>query len=255
MPDEYKSVKPNHRREARTMLEHIRWSNGPVCPHCGSLNIAALSGKSTRPGLRKCRDCRKQFTVTIGTIFVGSHIPLRNWVYAFGRMCASKKGISALQLQRELGITYKVAWFMCHRIRYAMQDTTPDVKVTGTVEVDETYVGGKPRYEGQSKRDRGTKKIPVLALVERKGGARTQVVCDVTGNTLKSSIRKHVHSSAIIMTDDNPSYNGIGAEFAGGHESVTIALRNTLGRMELTLAPLSLFCYQEGEVFMAPSIM
>jgi len=207
--------------QARMMLEGIRWPNGPVCHECGSLNVVAINGKTARPGLKRCRDCRKQFTVTVGTIFESSHIPLRNWVYAFGRMCASKKGISALQLQRELDITYKTAWFMCHRIRYAMQDTTiVGTKLTGTVEVDETYVGGKPRYKGQSKRGRGTKKTPVLALIERKGNARTHVVCDVTSNTLKGSIRKHIDSSARIMTDDNSSYNGIGVEFDGGHEAV-----------------------------------
>ena len=207
--------------EARTMLENIRWANGPMCPHCGNLNVIELSGSSTRPGVKKCRDCRRQFTVTVGTIFESSHIPLRNWVYAFGRMCASKKGISALQLQRELGITYKTAWFMSHRIRCTMQDTTVvGTKLSGTVEVDETYVGGKPRYKGQSKRGRGTKKTPVLALIERNGNARTHVICNVTSNTLKNSIRKHIDSSARIMTDDNPSYRGIGAEFEGGHEAV-----------------------------------
>ncbi len=212
--------------EARTMLEKIRWPNGSACPHCGSLNVMVLSGRSTRSGVKKCRDCRKQFTVTVGTIFEGSHISLRNWVYTFGRMCASKKGISALQIKRELGITYKTAWFMCHRIRYAMQDTTIiGTKLAGTVEVDETYVGGKPRYKGQSKRGRGTKKTPVLALIERKGRACTHVVCNVTSNTLKGSIRKHIDSSARIMTDDNPSYKGIGAEFDGGHEVVKHSAR------------------------------
>lgn len=206
--------------EARMMLENIRWPNGVVCPHCNSFNTITLSGRSTRPGVKKCRDCRRQFTVTVGTIFEGSHISLRNWVYAFGRMCASKKGISALQLQRELGTTYKTAWFICHRIRYAMKDTNTGAKLMGTVEVDETYVGGKPRYKGHSKRGRGTKKTPVLALIERKGRARTRVICNVTSNTLKGSIRQHVDSNAKIMTDDNPSYNGIGAEFSSGHESV-----------------------------------
>ncbi len=211
--------------EARIMLERIRWPNGPICPHCRSLNVVTLGGNATRPGVKNCRDCRKQFTITVDTIFEGSHIPLRNWVYAFGRMCASKKGISALQLQRELYITYKTSWFMCHRIRYAMQDTNNNVKLTGTVEVDETYVGGEPRYKGQSKRGRGTRKTPVLALIERKGNARTYVVYDVTSKILKGSIRKHIDSTAKIMTDDNSSYDGIGAEYDGGHESVNHSAR------------------------------
>jgi len=206
--------------EARAMVERIRWPNGPICPHCGSRNVVAMASRSVRPGLRRCRDCRKQFTVTVGTIFEDSHISLRNWVYAFGRMCASKKGISAHQLHRELGIAYASAWFMCHRIRYAMLGTGNEAKLTGTVEVDETYVGGKPRYAGLSKRGRGTKKTPVLALVERKGAVRTHALCDVTAKTLKASIRRHVDRTAKIVTDENPSYGGIGAEFDGGHESV-----------------------------------
>ncbi len=205
--------------EARALLERVRWPNGPVCHHCGSFDIVPIGGKSARPGLKRCRDCRKQFTVTVGTIFERSHIPLRNWVYAFGRMCASKKGISAHQLHRELGTTYKTAWFMCHRIRHAMQ-VSAMAPLTGTVEVDETYVGGKPRYKGQSKRGRGTKKTPVLALVERNGKVRNQVLCDVTGRTLKGAIRDHVAPAATIMTDENSSYTGIGKEFAG-HETVT----------------------------------
>lgn len=108
--------------EARDYLEKIRWPTGPVCPHCGAMDVVKLAGKATRPGVYKCksRGCRKQFTVTVGTIFERSHIKLREWVIAFHLMCSSKKGISAHQLRRSLGITYKSAWFMCHRIRHAM---------------------------------------------------------------------------------------------------------------------------------------
>lgn len=144
--------------EARDLLERIRWPNGVSCPRCGSVEVTRLGGAAGAKGQFKCRACRQKFTVRVGTIFEDSPIPLRDWVYAFARMCASKKGISAHQLHRELDVTYKTAWFMCHRIRHAMADTgfTPHLK--GTVEVDETYVGGKPGHKGQSKRGRGTKK-------------------------------------------------------------------------------------------------
>jgi len=134
--------------QARYSLEQIRWPQGPVCPHCASVNAIALKGKSCRPGLHKCRDCRGQFTVTIGTIFEDSHIPLGNWLYAFASMCASKKGISAFQLHRELEVTYKTAWFMRYRIRLAMKEGMEQPMLTGTVEVNETHVGGKPRKGG-----------------------------------------------------------------------------------------------------------
>jgi len=207
--------------QARQHLESIRWPEGPICPHCGSVNAIKLQGKATRPGVCKCRDCRKQFTVTVGTIFERSHVPLQNWLYAFARMCASKKGISAKQLERELEVTYKTAWFMCHRIRHAMQGELSGPLV-GTVEVDETYVGGKPRKGTgiKHKRGRGTSKVPVVALVERNGNVRTRVICDVTGKTLKSAIRTNVHSSATIMTDEHRGYLGIGGEFSGGHRTV-----------------------------------
>ena len=166
--------------EARKILENIRWPKGVICPHCGSIGAYKLQPKvdSKRPvrkGVWKCKSCLRQFTVTVGTIFEGGHIALRNWIYAFGRMCASKKGISALQLQRELGITYKTAWFICHRIRYSMKDTN-NIKLAGIVEVDEAHIGGRPRYKGQSKRGWGTRKVPVLTLVERNGIAQTRVL-------------------------------------------------------------------------------
>lgn len=209
--------------EARTWIENIRWPTGPVCPRCNGDNAVRMGGQAAEKGLCKCRDCRKNFTVRIGTIFEESPLPLRDWVYAFARMCASKKGISAHQLHRELGITYKTAWFMCHRIRHAMSDgggPFDGAKLTGTVEADETYVGGKPRYKGISKAGRGTKKTPVAVLVERDGKARARVVCDVTAKTLKGNIRTHVAPDATIMTDEFPSYAGIGKDFAGGHQTV-----------------------------------
>src|SRR5712664_2532255 len=136
---------------ARAFLEQQRWPDGTVCPHCGLLGESyRLEGKadSKRPvhkGVWKCKGCRKQFTVTVDTIFSDSHIPLHKWLMAIHLLCASKKGMSAHQLHRMLGVTYKSAWFMAHRIRYAMTQEPLSSKLTGIVEIDETLVGGKLR--------------------------------------------------------------------------------------------------------------
>lgn len=222
--------------QAREFLERIRWPDGPVCPHCGSREVMVLKGKATRPGVKKCKKCRKQFTVTVGTIFHRSHIDLWKWVYAFGRICASKKGVSALQLQRELDLTYKSAWFMSHRIRYAMKQEPLAGMLKGVVEVDETYVGGKMRGRGPSKEDarkarlagKGLprhKMIPVLTLVERDGRATSRVVADVTKETLQSAIVELVDEGATIMTDEHRGYIGVGAHFEGGHKRVNHSKR------------------------------
>ncbi len=211
--------------ESRTLIEQIRWPEGPICPHCGVLgNSVRLRGKATRPGVLKCRDCRKQYTVTVNTIMHRSKIPLSKWLMAFHLMCSSKKGISALQLQRELGLgAYQTAWHMAHRVRYAMTAGGLSAPLTGDVEVDETYVGGKPRKGSkvESKRGRGTRKQPVVALVERNGRAKTRVVPDVSGVTLRTAIREGVHRSARILTDEWPGYYGVARDFEGGHETVT----------------------------------
>src|SRR5271157_5468582 len=133
--------------EARVYLESLRWPNGPVCPHCGavgghySIQPKAESKKPTRKGVWKCSKCRKEFSVTVGTVFESSHIPLHKWLLADYLMCASKKGMSAHQLHRMLHVTYKTAWFMAHRLRFAM-DQKPGSPLSGIVEADETYVGG-----------------------------------------------------------------------------------------------------------------
>jgi transposase-like protein len=208
--------------EARELLEGLRWPNGPVCPHCGNCDqerIGKLMGKATRPGVHKCKECRKQFTVTVGTIFERSKVALRDWVYAFAAMCASKKGISALQLSRELGCQYKTSWFMCHRIRHAMKgdDTT---LLSGTISADEAYIGGKPRNPGQV-----VTKMPVLTLVEKGGRARTRVECNVNAATLHGHILRNVDRSSKIVTDEHRGYMGIGKHFAGGHETVNHSAR------------------------------
>jgi transposase-like protein len=208
--------------KARETLERILWPNGPVCPHCGAAeNLTRLQGKAHRTGVFQCNNCHDQFSVTVGTIFEDSHIPLRKWLMAFALLCSAKKGISALQIQRELELgSYRTAWHMAHRIRHAMSKEPLAGLLRGTVEIDETYVGGKPRPEAgapKAKRGRGTKKTPVVALVERGGKVRARKVERVDGATLKATIRKHVDRSATIMSDEWRSYRGIGSEFEGGH--------------------------------------
>jgi transposase-like protein len=211
--------------KARRFLERKLWPNGPVCPHCGSENVYTLtpkpnSRKPVRPGVYKCGGCRKQFTVRIGTIFEESHIELCKWLMAIHLMTSSKKGISSHQISREVGITQKSAWFLCHRIREAMRQEPMVGLLKGTVEADETYVGArKPRFKGTSKPGRGTSKKPVMVLVERDGNARTMPIEKVDSATLKGEVRKHVDRAAGIMTDDWKSYGGLGKEFAS-HEVI-----------------------------------
>jgi len=147
---------------ARRHLEKLQWPDGPVCPHCGVVDEATkLEGKSTRPGVYKCRPCQKPFSVTVGTVFEDSHVPLHKWLYAAHLLTASKKGISSHQLHRTLGVTYKTAWFMSHRIREAMRpaELTPMGGTGQTVELDETYVG---RLEGQPRRGAGA--VPAIRI-------------------------------------------------------------------------------------------
>jgi transposase-like protein len=211
--------------QARKHLEKLRWPNGVACPHCGDMEVYTLKGKPTskepvRKGVYKCKGCRKQFTVTVGTLFEGSHIPLNKWLMAVSLMCSSKKGISAHQLHRMLGVTYKSAWFMAHRVRYAMQQPELKNKLTGIIEVDETYVGGKPRKTQRDiannknfKRGRGTKKTPVVALVQRDGIVKSQMMTHLTSKNLKEFVCKNADNSCTIMTDEFKSYKRLRKDF------------------------------------------
>lgn len=212
-------------------MEAQRWGSDACCPRCGSVNVYQM--KDSKTGERQanfrwlCRDCKSvksvcQFTVRTGTVFEDSKAELRHWCYAFWRASTSKKGVSALEIHRHTGLSYKSSLFVLHRIRFAMADSAPGPLGSngGDVEVDETYIGGKPRYKGQSKRGRGTKKQCVVALVERSGSVKTRPVANVTGKTLKRLIRRNVDKSARILTDENPSYRGIGKKFERGHQRV-----------------------------------
>ncbi len=208
--------------EARKVLEQIRWPEGPACAHCDSKKVIRLETEAVRDGLLKCLDCRQQFTVSVGTVLHGSHITLRQWVQAFYSLCAHKKGVSALQLQRDLGLgSYRSAWHLAHRIRLAMKQDPLASKLKGVVEVDETYIGGKPRRGGpKSKRGRGTRKTPVMVLVERNGKSVSHPLANVTSQTLKTAIKDNVTKDSTIMTDEFLSYNGVGKDFEGGHQVV-----------------------------------
>jgi transposase-like protein len=210
-------------KAAYAYIEARLWPNGPVCPHCGVIgNSAKLAGKSTRIGVHKCRDCRKPFTVKVGTIFESSHIPLNVWLQAIFLVASSKKGVSSNQIHRMLGVTLKSAWFMSHRIREAMRsgNFAPFGVDGGVVEVDETFIGHdksiKPKGE---KRGRGYHhKNKVLSLVDRNTGqARSIVVDDVRASTLVPLVRANLSREAILMTDDHGVYKVVGKEFAAHH--------------------------------------
>jgi transposase-like protein len=203
-------------------VEARLWPDGAVCPHCGVIGEATkLKGKTTRPGLWKCRACRKPFTVRMGTVFESSHVPMHIWIQAMYLMCASKKGIATRQLHRTFGGSLKTAWFLGHRIREAM--TVLKVDDSGpfgggqlggeneVVEADETFVGGKAR----NRKGKIPPKTPVLSLVERDGRVRSFRVPDVTAQTLKPIIVSHVNKATYLMTDDAPVYWAIGDQFSG----------------------------------------
>jgi transposase-like protein len=205
---------------AREHLESILWKGGIVCPHCQCKDetkfsaIAANPAKKVRAGLRWCSDCKKQFTVTIGTIFEDSHIPLRKWLIAWYLLCSSKKGISSLQLKRILEIgSYGTALFMSHRIRYALQATGYDKKLTGTVEMDEAAFKAK----AGDGRKTGVK-VSVVALVQRGGAVRSQVMPTINGKNLKQAIRDNVQAASEVHTDMSQAYVGLESDFT--HKSV-----------------------------------
>jgi transposase-like protein len=209
-------------------FENQRWGANPCCAHCGSAKVYKMMDRKTgtrnKRFLWKCSDCQKQYTVRIGTVYEETRIPMRHWAYAFWRMATSKKGVAALELKRHLQISYTSALFLANRIRFAMApDAETAPKLTGTVECDEVYIGGKPRpFDGKiHKKGRGTSKTPVFVAVQRDGQIRRRVIANITAANVKGAIRDFVDDKARIVTDENRAYIGIGKEFAGGHETVT----------------------------------
>lgn len=209
--------------KARAHLEALRWPNGAFCPHCGDVeNVSRMNGDAHRPGLYQCNSCREQFSVTVGTLFERSHLPLHKWLLAFHLMASSKKGISAHQMHRMLGITYKTAWFMCHRIREAMKAThTGPIGGRGkTLEADETFWGQKPRAKGERKPRGGYQhKNVIVSLVERGGDVRSFHVPSATAGAVRHVLDEQADKQSHLMTDDAKHYRRVGREFAR-HSSV-----------------------------------
>ena len=205
---------------ARRHFEAIRWPDGPVCPHCGSVDkVYRLNGKSHRAGLIHCNNCDQAFTVTVGSVMERSHVPLNKWALAYRLMCSSKKGMSAHQLHRMLGVTYKTAWFMAHRIRESMRDIHPET-LGGegkTVEIDETFVGGLEKNKHRSKRQHvgtgGAGKEAVFSLVERGGRVSSHHVPAVTAATLRPILTAQVHEATFVMTDEGATAKSLGRGF------------------------------------------
>ncbi len=206
-------------------LEVQRWNGCPCCVHCGSKNVYKMvddkTGERNKRFLWRCRDCKEQYTVRIGTVYEESRIPLRHWCYAFWRASTSKKGVSALEIKRHCQISYKSALFLMHRIRFAITPDDSAPKLKGRVEADETFIGGKPRpynyHRGIAQRK---KKAPVFAMVERNGSIRRLVVPTVGAKNLRAALAKYVDRSATLLTDENPAYFGSRSRFEGGHFTV-----------------------------------
>lgn len=207
----------HNEEKAIEYLESVRWPSGPICPHCGGDKVyrkTANKTKKVRLGLIRCKTCRKDFTVKVGTLFESSHIPLHKWLQATQLLCSSKKGISSHQIHRMLGITYKTAWFMAHRIREAFKDSEFATKLGGKgkiVEVDETYWGNankkRPGARGFAHKEK------IFALVEREGEVRSFHVQHVTGNTLKPIIREQIERATHIISDEMGAYKDLDKEF------------------------------------------
>jgi transposase-like protein len=203
-------------------IEKMRWPNGEMCcVHCGEIGrvskITRETGKNKRTRIYQCLACGKQFSATSGTIFNDTHLPLTKWFLAIALICEAKKGVSAKQLERHLGVNYRTAWHLAHRIREAMQEGAS--LLTGVVEVDETYVGGKVKRKGKPyvKKD---KKDVVIGLIERGGKLRLVPVADNKMSIIEPVIEKHVSPDALLQTDDSAIYNIIGKRRPGGHRII-----------------------------------
>src|SRR5688572_12023875 len=215
-------VAANSEGDAVRFLEQQRWGDAPACPRCGDTNVyqmTSTSGERNKDYRWRCRGCKQMFSVRTGTIFEESRLPLRVWVYAFWKACSSKKGISALQLSREMEVTHKSALFVLRRIRHGLGSENA-LKLTGTVEADETYIGGKPRF-GKRPHYRGLNdKAAVLGMVQRGGNVRFRLMDRITANRLSEVIAENADLTCRLITDEHAGYVRVGEVFQSGHESV-----------------------------------
>lgn len=211
-------------------FEAQRWGDKPKCPHCDSADVCQVKGRDGKRNKRYlwlCRACGRQYTVRIGTVYEDSRLPLKYWAYAFWRACTSKKGVSALEIQRQCQISYKSALFLMHRIRFAMKDDDPNTpKLFGNLEIDETYVGGyKPGKRGCSPKD----KTPVVAMVRRGGEVRTEVIPNVTAKNVAKFVRQNIARGSVVNTDQSRMYKSVLypiVKFGGGkHHAVNHSIR------------------------------
>jgi transposase-like protein len=205
---------------ARQHLEALRWPNGPICPHCGTVGgHYALKGKAHRPGLWKCKDCREQFSVTVGTVFERSKIKLNVWLQAVFLLCSSKKGMSSHQLHRTLGVTYKTAWFMSHRIREAFRNgkALPMGGKGGIVEADETYWGRQP---GHRAKQGGSGRHKVVSLVSRTGESRSYHVAQVNKENVSAILAAQIAKDSKLFTDTASYYRHLPKDMFQSHKMV-----------------------------------
>lgn len=213
----------NDEAKAIEFFEAQRWSeSGPACPRCGDVNVyrmASEQGGRNKDSRWRCRGCKRMYTVRTGTILEETRLPLRHWAFALWSACSSKKGVSALQISRECEISYKSALYLMHRIRRGMALDGPRPKLSGTVEADETFVGGKPRRQGKSKGPvEGKPKAPVFGVVERGGELRLHALERLSAGQIQDALREEVDlSRSRLMTDESSAYTKIGREFSGGH--------------------------------------
>ena len=209
----------------RNFLAKARWGNKPVCVKCGSFRkiYSLREGKVFR-----CADCGKEFTVRVGTIFEDSALPLQKWFMAIYLLTAHKKGISSMQLSRDIEVTQKTAWFMLHRIRWAVKTKSLEKPLKGVFEIDETYIGGKTTGKGTGYTGH---KTPVFGMLQRNGVVRAEKVEKPSGKTLKPIILKTIHSDSVIMSDTYGGYKGLKHAYKGHHTVNHIRKEYVRGRV------------------------
>jgi transposase-like protein len=234
---------------AREHLEALRWPQGAVCPHCGGADRQSkLHGEAHRPGLYFCGHCRQQYTVTVGTVFERSKVPLHKWVLATHLLCSSKKGMSAHQLHGTLGVTYKTAWFLAHRIREAMK-IEPAGQLGGDggpVEVDETLWGNKGKHKPGARSYH--RQMKVVSLVDRRGEKRSFHVPNVSPKTLRPILNAHIAAKAQLMTDEHGTYTKIGKDYAAHYVVNHTAKEYSCGHVATNLVEASFALLKRGLV-------